>query len=178
MADNLAPADAAPIEGLPADELLVEEAPKKSGKLLMLVPVVALVVGGGFGVMQKDRIAAMLGGGDPSAAEEQVEEAEPTEYGQFSQFLGIIVNPSESGGRRYLMVDVGFESAEAKTLEELTEKEIVIRDAIVRLLSEHTVEELSEVARRPALKDTLLVTINGILEGDIDRLYFTQYVLQ
>ena len=45
--------------------------------------------------------------------------------------------------------------------------------------SERTVQELAEIAFRDGIKAELIERINGILEeGPIDRLYFTQYVLQ
>lgn len=146
--------------------------------MLLLIPVVAILLGGAIGALQYDRLAAALGGDAPSDDEEQASGEVPVEYGLFSQLQGIIVNPAESGGRRYLMVDVGFESHEEKTLAELVEKEIVIRDAIVRLLSEQTVDQLASVGHRTALKDSVRVRVNAILDGDVDRLYFTQYVLQ
>jgi len=147
----------------------VTDAPEKQRKLLLLLPILALVLGGGAGCYQYYRL---------SAAGQAAPEEEPIEYGQFTQLPGIIVNPAGSGGRRYLMIDLGLESAEAKTLEEVSAREVVIRDAVVRILSEKTVEQLASIDGRAALKDTLRLTVNRILKGDIDRLYFTQYVLQ
>lgn len=151
----------------------VADAPKKKNKLVLLLPVVALVLGGGGGFYQYQKATAAT-----LPEDEAAETAEPIEYGQFTKLPGIIVNPAGSAGRRYLMVDLALETADEKALEEIALREVVIRDAAVRILSERTVEELTSVALRPALKDTLRTTVNGILDGKIDRLYFTQYVLQ
>jgi flagellar basal body-associated protein FliL len=47
------------------------------------------------------------------------------------------------------------------------------------MLGEFTVPELSDIDRRAFLKDTLLSSVNEVLkDGEVRRLYFTQYVLQ
>lgn len=139
---------------------------------MLLLPVVALLLGAGGGYYQYQKAAA------PPAEETEEEEAEPIEYGVFTPVAGIIVNPARSGGRRYLMVDLALEAADEEVLEEVSSREVVIRDLVVRILGEQTVEDLAAIEARPALKDTLLSSVNGVLEGEIDRLYFTQYVLQ
>jgi flagellar FliL protein len=104
---------------------------------------------------------------------------EPIRYGQFTELQGFIVNPAGTGGTRYLMVNIGLESSKAAVLEEIKEKEVVVRDIVLKLLSQRTVEELADISLRPQLKETLRDTINSVLhKGKIDRLYFTQYVLQ
>ena len=146
------------------------EKPKK-GKLMMVLPVVALLLGGGGGYYQYQKATA------PESVEEE-ETGPPKEYGVFTSLPGIIVNPAGTGGRRYLMVDVALEAAEEETIEEVNTREVPVRDAVVRLLSSLTVEELAAIEDRDALKDTLRASINEIVDGDIDRLYFTQFVLQ
>lgn len=146
-----------------------EAPPKRGGKLLLLLPVVALLLGGGGGFFYFQAEAAV-----PPADEA----APPTEYGEFTTLQGIIVNPAGSGGRRYLMMDLALESPDAEGAEEVALREAVIRDAVIGLLAKHTVEELASTNRRLALKDSIRTTVNGLIEGDVDRLYITQYVLQ
>lgn len=103
----------------------------------------------------------------------------PTEYGAFYEVDNMIVNPAESQGSRYLMVNVGFESDAEAVLTELENKEVVVRDRVIKLLGEFTVPELTDIDRRSFLKDTLRTSVNQILtNGPVRRLYFTQYVLQ
>lgn len=103
----------------------------------------------------------------------------PIEYGEFAQLEPLVVNPAETGGSRYLMVSVGLESAEPAVLEEIAAKDIVVRDLINDVLSTKTVPVLSDVGNREALKQEIRTLLNGILsEGEIDRLYFTQFMLQ
>lgn len=107
------------------------------------------------------------------------EEAPSVEYGQFMELQGFIINPAGTDGTRYLMVNLGLESAEGSVLEELKEKEVVVRDTVLKLLSQRTVEELADISLRAQLKQELRDAVNGVLrKGKIDRVYFTQYVLQ
>ncbi|MFN3596101.1 MAG: flagellar basal body-associated protein FliL [Rubricoccaceae bacterium] len=151
-------------------------APGKSRLLLLLlVPLVTALAGGGVAYVLFEKFVAA----PPLASAEPTEmPSAPTVYGKFMQLPGIVINPSGSGGRRYLMVDIGLEAPNDKVFAEVGEKEVVVRDAIVRVLSGYTVESLSAPGSHQHLKDTLLVTLNGILTRDVDRIYFTQFVLQ
>jgi flagellar basal body-associated protein FliL len=105
--------------------------------------------------------------------------ATPTDFGSFYEVDNMIVNPAKSQGSRYLMVNVGFESDVEEVLTELENKEVVVRDRVIKLLGEFTVPELSNIDQRPFLKDTLRTSVNQVLQkGSVRRLYFTQYVLQ
>lgn len=165
----------AEIDGEPLEE--------SSGSRLwmILVPIVLLTAAGGaslsyFMYGQVNRTAASFFSGDE---EEEQEEADPTTYGTFHQLDNMIVNPAQTNGTRYLMVNLGLESAEPSVIEEIGTKEVVIRDIVIDVLSRRTVEDLSEIQGRDVLKDSLRLSINGVLaNGEIDRLYFTQYVLQ
>lgn len=153
-----------------------EAAPRQSRFVLLLVLVLVVAIAGGslLAFTQRDRLAGFAGG---ATAEEAP--AAPVEYGQFLEVQGLIVNPAHTEGRRYLMVNVGLESAQPKVLEELEQKEVVVRDTLIKLLGHHTVEELAAIERRAQLKEELRQAVNGLLsKGAVDRIYFTQYVLQ
>lgn len=103
----------------------------------------------------------------------------PREYGSFTRMKGLVVNPAGSGGNRYLAVSLAFESESRSVEEEIKKKRIVVRDAVLSLLSEQTVDELSDPDRRDELKKMLREETNGILRsGTVNRLYFTEFVLQ
>ena len=117
----------------------------------------------------------------PAGTTEEVEEAhaEDEEPPAFSELQGIVVNPAGTDGQRYLLVNAGFEMKDPATVEELGTREIVVRDAIVSILSRMTVPELSDVGRRGVLKEEIREAVNETLrEGEVTRFYFTQYVLQ
>lgn len=103
----------------------------------------------------------------------------PIEYGKFMELKNIVANPANTKGGRYLMVNIGFESDEQAVLDEIESKEIVVRDEILNLLSNQTPAQLSDIDRRDSIKTVLRQNVNRVLrEGEVQRLYFTQYVLQ
>ncbi len=148
--------------------------------LLILLPLLLVGIAGGgwvaFSYYPKlAQAAEALVGDDNQTAPDK---AEPIEYGQFKELQGLIINPTNTEGR-FLMVNIGLETAEPGVLEELNQKEIVVRDTILRLMSERSIAELSDISRRDSIKQGLIEALNTIIQnGQIDRIYFTQYVLQ
>ncbi|MCS7154433.1 MAG: flagellar basal body-associated FliL family protein [Bacteroidetes bacterium] len=128
------------------------------------------------------RIVGRLRGS--SSAQPEGTQPEPGEQvqrgpGVFGTLENITINPAGTQGRRYLLVSFGLEAPSAVILEEVKEKDIVIRDRVIRILSQKTVEELADVSQREAIKVEVLAGINEVLQkGKIRHLYFTQYVLQ
>lgn len=148
-----------------------------------LVPVVltlVAVVASAIGVFtQRDRIEQMLGGAPPAAA--AVTEVEPpVEFGQFAEMEGIVINPRDSNGRRYLMAKIGVEAESEKTLARLEELGPAARDAILTILASQSSQQLGDITRRDSLKQEVRGALNGLLgdDGSVSRIYFTQFVLQ
>ena len=159
----------------------VEAAGGKGGMnlLIILLPVVLVssVLGGVVAYTQYPTLAKIAGviGGD----EEEEENEPPLEFGEFMELSNIVVNPANSDGRRLLMVSLGMETNESSALESIAEREMVVRDTIIKILGTRTVEELANIEHRTQIKDQLRQAVNGVLdEGEINRMYFTQYVLQ
>ena len=100
-------------------------------------------------------------------------------YGTFGEIRNVVVNPAGTSGGSYLMVSLGLEAPSEGVIEEIESKEIVIRDLAIGYLSKKTPSELSAPRARDGIKKKLLEKINQLLTGPkVDRLYFTQYVLQ
>ncbi len=143
-----------------------------------LVPVVALLLGaGGVLAFTQPGILSGVTGGVPAA---QAAEPKPVEFGEFAEMPGIVVNPMGTDGRRYLMVKVGAEAKDVGTLERLDEMSPAATDAVIDLLSGLRVDELTDIGRRDSLKESIRTRFNDILgkDGQVTRVYFTQYVLQ
>lgn len=150
----------------------------KSLFILILIPLMIIsAVGGGFLAYSQYPMLAEIAATVSGDGEE--EEETPLEFGEFMELSNIIVNPADSEGRRLLMLSVGMETAEAAILETVTAREMVVRDTIIKILGTRTVDQLANIEHRTALKDEIRLAVNGILtEGEINRMYFTQYVLQ
>ncbi len=150
--------------------------------LLMILPVIFIpaAVGGFLAYSQYVSLAqAAVSNGLHIGIVEKAAGTEPIRYGQFATINDLLINPKQSGGKRFLVLSLGVETKSSSVIAELDEKEIVVRDAILQLLSEHTAEELASIELRESLKEEVVSRLNSILQsGEIDRLYFTQYLLQ
>jgi flagellar protein FliL len=150
--------------------------------LKMLLPIVLISLGGG-GYLAYSQYASLAeaaaSAGIHVGLGERPDEEAPVEYGEFGTIDDLLINPAGSGGNRFLVVSLGVEAQQHAVLEELLAKEIVVRDAVLRLLSRRTAEELGSIELRDQIKNELLVELNAVLQdGEIDRLYFTQYLIQ
>lgn len=169
----------------PAEDGGVEEAqetPESSTYFVKLViplfAIASLGLGGWLAYDQYDRVDQAF-----SMAEETISsmwaEKQGIQYGEFMQLENIIVNPAGTQGQRYLMVALGLEASSGDVLAEVENKEIVVRDTVLKILSQYNVDQLSSIEHRNKTKAQLINAVNGVLGGQqIDRLYFTQYVLQ
>ena len=166
------------IEGAERTDALegAEDAKGKGASfLLILLPLMLLSSGAGawLAYAQYPALAEMTASGPEEATDE------PIEFGEFMELSNIIVNPADSDGRRLLMLSLGMETSDAAILESLTQREMVVRDTIIKILGQRTVDQLANIEERTLIKDQLRDAVNGIIsEGEINRMYFTQYVLQ
>jgi len=145
------------------------------GDTIQSIPYVGEAVAPPGKVPYADQIRGVL----PFVGGKDTEELGPGETGSFAQLKGLVVNPAGSQGNRYLAVSIAFETKAASVKSELKTKKVVVKDAVLRLLSERTAEELANPELRDDLKTSLLSETNRILnDGKVDRLYFTEFVLQ
>lgn len=169
------------VEAAEGAEEAAEEGKKGKPLLVWLLPLILMPAVGGayFAYTQYTTIAqaAVSAGLDVGFAGSAAEE--PIEYGQFKTIEDLLINPAGSDGKRFLVVSLGLETKSADVLVELEQKDIVVRDAVLRLLSERTAEELAAIEKRGEIKAQILEELNTVLQtGTIERLYFTQFLLQ
>jgi flagellar basal body-associated protein FliL len=99
--------------------------------------------------------------------------------GVMYEIKDITINPAESKGQRFLVMSVGLQVRSDKDVQDVVRREIVIRDAIIAILSKKTVDQLADINIRNDLKQELGVAINQILDKpSVRNLFFTQYVMQ
>ena len=111
---------------------------------------------------------------DSSMVEESVEST-----GEIYEFTDIIVNPAGTLGRRYFVVSMSFEVSTKKVLEEISAKEPLLRDALITLLAQKSLEYLADISNMENIRSEIINAVNSFLEkGKIIRIYFTGYILQ
>lgn len=89
------------------------------------------------------------------------------------------VNLRGSGGGRVLRMEVQVDS-DAQDASVVTAKAAQLRDSIITGVSDYTWSELEGVDGKTRLRDELHARVNGVLgpQGGVDRIYFTQFVVQ
>jgi len=91
----------------------------------------------------------------------------------------IIVNPSGTGGTRFLSVSVGFEVSSEETLHLLENREAVIKDALITILGSKTIEQLSDAREKEITRYQIKRRVEQLLHSqDLLAVYFTDFILQ
>lgn len=102
----------------------------------------------------------------------------PEERGK-AELKEIIVNPANTNGQRYLLVQLSLEldDMEAQTLIE--ENRSKIRNNIIKYLSAKTVSELQGIQGKEDLRVELIQLINQAIDSrSVRNLYYSKYVMQ
>jgi flagellar FliL protein len=92
----------------------------------------------------------------------------------------LVLNPAGSNGTRFLMAAVAAEVKDEKVKEEMNGRDAELRDAILRVLGERTVDQLADMGLREGLKKELIDSLNSRLQSKtaVKRVYFPQFVIQ
>ena len=152
-------------------------APAKSGKRGILILAIAGVAAGAATglfvtgpLLAKRRVAAAAA----PKPEHALEAAAATHSVE-----NLVLNPAGSGGTRFLMVTATFQIRDGGVETQMKEHDAEVRDRILSLLGRKTVEELSDIAQREAIKKEVLESVASLFDkGAIRKLFFAQFVIQ
>lgn len=161
------------------------EAPKgKSKKLLIIILAVVLLVvlaGGGAAVyLLTSKPAAEQVEGEEGADEEahaEEEEQSPV-YEKLDAFT---VNLSD--GETYLQVEINLKLADAMLSEKLKARMPEVKDAVLRLLSSQSPEELATVEGKDKLAAEVQKSVNEVLgvkkaSKGVEKVLFPAFIIQ
>jgi flagellar FliL protein len=158
-------------------------APRKKLPLLIVIGL-GLLVGVAVGVFVAGPMVAKKLRGAP-AADHAVAKGDHAKdaKGASSKVLRVIdnlvLNPAGSGGTRYLMLTATFEVKDAAADEMLKERDAEVRDVLLSRLSRKTVEELTDMGGRDALKAEMLGMLAPMFPaGTVKQVFFPQFVIQ
>ncbi len=91
----------------------------------------------------------------------------------------IIVNPAGTGGSRYLSVSFGFELESASLAAEFEEREPMVRDALITILSAKSVSQLTDPKQKEIVRYQIKKRVSQLMETDeLAAVYYTDFVLQ
>jgi len=177
-----------------AEEQNTDAATDAAGKPGMMVLIACLVgglvVGGAGGAFALGPVLAKKFSAPKAtteaAPEEKPEEEHGAEKGEkkagntVHMMENLVLNPAGSNGTRFLMAAVAAEVKDEKVNEEMTSRDAELRDAVLRILGDHTVDQLADMAIRETLKKTVTDSLNARLASKtaVKRVYFPQFVIQ
>ncbi len=165
-------------EGIEIIEDIGEVGERKRAKLrlkiptfLVYIPFIALLAVGGY-IGYKEFFGV--------GAEEEVEVAKVVvKKGIIVPGPSLVVNLSDVNVPRFLKVTMSFEVDRGIAAAEIIEKEIMIKDAIIGLLSSKTMADVMSYESQQILKEEVISRLNAILErGRLINVYFTEFVVQ
>jgi flagellar FliL protein len=166
------------------------EAPKKSSTMLLIAGLVGgMVVGGAGGMFAVGPTIAkkMVAPANAAAVEHESTregEHEPDDEGKSGSVVhmmeNLVLNPAGSNGTRFLMTSVAVEVKDDGVKQAMTSRDAEMRDAVLRVLGERTVEQLADMSLRDGLKKQVADSFNTLLarKDAVKRVYFPQFVIQ
>ena len=91
----------------------------------------------------------------------------------------IVINPSNTRARRFLVMSIEIYYFSEKPLQNETVAKVVVKDAINMWLSRKTVEWLTDARNRAVLREEIKAIARKILKSlDIKEVFITKYVMQ
>ncbi len=102
----------------------------------------------------------------------------PEESGKF-ELKEIIVNPADTNGQRYLLVQLSLELVNKEDQKLIEENRSKIRNNLIKYLSAKSVPELQNIDGNEDLRLDLVQIINETIGSrSVRNLYYSKYVMQ
>ena len=117
---------------------------------------------------------------EPSEKKEKHESGKEGESGGLVYTVkDIVINPAGTAGSRFLSVSFGFDLANGEIQSELEQREALVRDALITIMSSKTVAQLTDSREKEITRLQIKKRLSDLLQsGDIRAVYFTDFVLQ
>ena len=91
----------------------------------------------------------------------------------------IVVNPAGTGGSRFLSVSFGFEFKTQSLENDFEEREPLVRDALITILSSKTVAQLTDTKQKEIMRYQIKKRLADLFHTeDLEAVYYTDFVLQ
>lgn len=104
---------------------------------------------------------------------------EKAEGGSVHRIENLIVNPSGSQGRRFLMMSVAIEVPDSKIEAQLREHDAQLRDAILGALEGQSINVITSLGGRDSVRAAIQRVVEPMVaDAEYVRIYLPQFVLQ
>lgn len=139
------------------------------GVIILFIFLILLLIGGAVAFFY-------LGfpGGAAGSSDDVVQDPEH----QFT-VENFIVNLADSEQRRFLKASMVFTYHEEDLQEELEGRKAQLRDMIIDILRNKKVAEIEEAGSTERIRSKIVSEVNEMLsEGEIEEVYFTEFIVQ
>lgn len=102
------------------------------------------------------------------------------ERGKFFYTLDdVVVNPAGTGGKKLMMISMGFDLQTAEEVTIMETREFMVKDAINSVLSSKTLGELTRPGAKKTLKVEIIDKLREVLpEVELNNVYFAKFIIQ
>lgn len=91
----------------------------------------------------------------------------------------MIINPAQTDGKILLLASIGVSVDDEEAKKALEKKQIIVKDAIISVLSSKNVSQLGDPAYRDSLKIEIQKTLlNELPESKVNNIYFSKFIIQ
>jgi flagellar FliL protein len=154
--------------------------------IIIIVLLVLIIIGGGgayYFLNTKTESTTQI---EPNISTPTIQEIETEKEAEKISQIGPLypldeftLNLRSEQGNVYLVVKLDFELSIKELKNELDAKKAVIRDAIIRILTSKSLEDLSSDEGKEKVVDEIINDINAMLhDGYIKNIYFTKFIVQ
>ena len=158
------------------------EKPKKSFKILIIIGVLILVIGGGVAglvlfLSKSSEEETLLGRVKNLWAGEK--KTPSSAHGHIYKMDPFLVNLADPGQLRYLKITLHVESNEEKVNEEYEKRLPQLRDSILTILSSKNYTDIMNAEGKTALREEIKGKLNQLaINFKVQNIYFTEFVVQ
>jgi flagellar protein FliL len=106
-------------------------------------------------------------------------QSKPQEFGKFIYVIeDLLVNPANTDGKRYVLSSLGFDVPSEKDHQELKAKEVLLKDAIISVMSSKEMSQLSNIAYRDTLRTEIIKRLGVVMPSiKVNTIYFSKYII-
>jgi flagellar FliL protein len=108
------------------------------------------------------------------------EPAKTKELGKFVYMVeDLIINPANTDGKRLLLSSLGFDIPTEQDQQELKSKDVLLKDAIIQVMSGKGMAQLGNITYRDTLRVEIMNRLSQLMpKVKINTIYFSKYILQ
>jgi flagellar FliL protein len=158
---------------------IVKKPGRKGGPLIYVVISVVMIALGYFGGTKFLGKSGDKQEAEVSEAANKDESHGTPEKTEMVMVDDIIVNPSGTGGTRFLSCSIGFEVGSEEAVKQFESRRPMIRDALITILGSKTLEQLSDAKEKEITRYQIKKRVEQLMNSkDVQGVYFTDFVLQ